>query len=227
MLVPAFNPPPLTSVNHNGHATANSSNAYIDNRYFDQHAHNASSTTIPPPPPRSPVQPAGADRPPQQQQPAAAAAPLAHRDINAQRVASVWLAIKLGFILFILCQDASLERILIFHFIALVFFMYQTGRLRFVVRRVRIDDRQRFAPQQPQQQQQQQQPDFVTGQQRQQEQRQRQDTDAVPEPPTTLLGTLKRGLYAFIASLWPSYGRDARIAQAFNNGQQDAVSEVW
>ena len=71
----------------------------------------------------------------QQQQPVRA------RGNNAQqRAASVWLALKLIFILFILCQDASIERIIFFHAIAFVFFLYQTGRLRFVIRQVRPED---------------------------------------------------------------------------------------
>ena len=45
-----------------------------------------------------------------------------------------------------------------------------------------------------------------------------------PQQPTTLLATLKRGAYTFVASLWPNYGHDARIAQALDNGQQEAVS---
>lgn len=45
------------------------------------------------------------------------------------------------------CQGASIERIFIFHLIAFVFFLYQTGRLRFVLRRVRVEDmNQRFRP---------------------------------------------------------------------------------
>lgn len=67
--------------------------------------------------------------------------PIRPRGNNAQqRAASVWLALKLIFILFILCQDASIERIIFFHAIAFVFFLYQTGRLRFVIRQVRPED---------------------------------------------------------------------------------------
>lgn len=67
--------------------------------------------------------------------------PVRPRGNNAQqRAASVWLALKLIFILFILCQDASIERIIFFHAIAFVFFLYQTGRLRFVIRQVRPED---------------------------------------------------------------------------------------
>lgn len=68
--------------------------------------------------------------------------------INAQLATSIWLALKLAIVLFMLCQGASIERIIIFHTIALVFFLYQTGRLRFVLRRVRAEDfnnRFRFA----------------------------------------------------------------------------------
>ncbi|KAI8967675.1 hypothetical protein BDF20DRAFT_917291 [Mycotypha africana] len=57
-----------------------------------------------------------------------------------QRATSIWLAVKLMVILFMVCQGASIERIFIFHTIAFIFFLYQTGRLRFVVRRVRAED---------------------------------------------------------------------------------------
>lgn len=63
------------------------------------------------------------------------------------RGATLWLALKLAFVLFITCHGASIERILFFHFLALVFFMYQTGRFRLVIRRVRLEDLQnRFQP---------------------------------------------------------------------------------
>lgn len=69
------------------------------------------------------------------------------RPAQAQRAASIWLALKLVVFLFMVCQGASIERIFIFHMIAFVFFLYQTGRLRFVLRRVRVEDmNQRFRP---------------------------------------------------------------------------------
>ena len=92
-------------------------------------------------------------QPPQAQQPPPAAAAAAAPAValpNAQRAASIWLALKLVVVLFMVCQDASIERIFIFHFIAFVFFLYQTNRLRFVLRRVRAEDlnnRFRFAGQ--------------------------------------------------------------------------------
>ncbi|KAI8065469.1 hypothetical protein BC940DRAFT_304196 [Gongronella butleri] len=183
-------------------------------------------------------------------QPAAAAAAPAHAAAPGvplmgarpprvmQRGATIWLALKLMFALFITCQGASLERIVFFHFLAVVFFLYQTGRFRLVVRRVNFDELQRgfqqpFAPANanaaPQQQ----------PQQHQDEHRQEQaQTDAAQtsgahgssgsngsaqENATTPLAVLKRGAYTFVASLWPNYGRDPRLAQAF---EQDEVRET-
>lgn len=121
---------------------------------------------------------------------------------NAQRAASVWLALKLIVILFMLCQGASIERIFIFHTIAFVFFLYQTGRLRVVFRRVRaVDNRPPPAAAQAQGD-----GESTTTNEEPQETR-----------PLTRLDVLKRGIYAFFASLWPSYGVDPRIAQAFEN----------
>jgi hypothetical protein len=77
------------------------------------------------------------------------------RPAIAQRGTSIWLALKLIVVLFMVCQGASIERIFLFHAIAVVFFFYQTGRVRFVLRRVRAEDLNRPRPgQQPQQQQQ-------------------------------------------------------------------------
>ncbi|CDH61083.1 predicted protein [Lichtheimia corymbifera JMRC:FSU:9682] len=187
--------------------------------------------------------------------------PIRPRGNNAQqRAASVWLALKLIFILFILCQDASIERIIFFHAIAFVFFLYQTGRLRFVIRQVRPEDLHRniggdgghhhhpqpqqappaAAPQQQQQQQPVTPPAEARGgngaanlgnaneegmrQRRPEHTQQRSATsdEQQPQQPATLLATLKRGAYTFVASLWPNYGHDARIAQALDNGQQEA-----
>ncbi|KAI9278610.1 hypothetical protein BDA99DRAFT_492628 [Phascolomyces articulosus] len=192
-----------------------------------------------------------------------------HAQNRVQRATSVWLALKLIFILFILCQDASLERILFFHVLAFIFFLYQTGRLRFVIQRVRPEDLNRphppFHPPQQQQQQQQQQgpsqpqqnqppvsPPATHNNNNNNNAAAAASTDSsapstpqldntneqasspststttagnIPQQrqqPTTLLGTLKRGAYTFIASLWPNYGHDARIAQALDNGQNEA-----
>ncbi|KAI9319430.1 hypothetical protein BX666DRAFT_2025726 [Dichotomocladium elegans] len=176
------------------------------------------------------------------------------RENNVQRATSIWLALKLIFVLFILCQDASLERILFFHAIAFIFFLYQTGRLRFIVRQIRVEDlngaprRQHQAPPPPAPQAEptarapprlDEQQDFSTGmdanngngdsslrqrqvREDQREQQQPQQQSPAPIQPQTLLNTLKRGAYTFIASLWPNYGNDARIAQALDNGQQNA-----
>ncbi|KAI8878927.1 hypothetical protein K501DRAFT_257791 [Backusella circina FSU 941] len=84
---------------------------------------------------------------------------------NGQLAGNIWLALKLYLMIFILSQGASLERILLFHAIALVLFLYQTGRLRIVVHR-------------------------------------RQQPQAVP---TTAFEVIKRGIYMFFLSLWPSF----------------------
>lgn len=57
--------------------------------------------------------------------------------IDARQITSIWLILKLAVVLFMLCQGASLQRIVIYHLAAFVFFLYQTGRLRVVVRRIR------------------------------------------------------------------------------------------
>jgi hypothetical protein len=89
---------------------------------------------------------------------------------NGPLAGNIWLALKLYFMIFILSQGASLERILLFHAIALVMFLYQTGRLRIVVHR-------------------------------------RQQPQAVP---TTAFEVIKRGIYMFFFSLWPSFNQDQR-----------------
>lgn len=156
------------------------------------------------------------------------------------------------------CQGASIERIFIFHAIAFVFFLYQTGRLRVVLRRVRVEDinhrfrggqAQRAPPpvptQTPAQQQQQQQGEGRgsstsvnnnnnngLNQRRQGGGNDSASTSASaatapeqPRSPPTFLDVCKRGAYTFFASLWPTYGQDPRIAQAFenNNDQREGV----
>jgi hypothetical protein len=151
---------------------------------------------------------------PQQQQQARRPVVLV-RPVNAQRAASIWLALKLYFVVFILCQGASLERILLFHAIALVMFMYQTGRLRVVVRRMRVrHDQMVRDPPPPPQQPQQNVPETTNTQ--------HNHSPPPPQAPATRLEVLKRGIYMFIASFWPNYGRDPRIAQAFENEQRQA-----
>ncbi|KAI8339464.1 hypothetical protein BC941DRAFT_252620 [Chlamydoabsidia padenii] len=76
---------------------------------------------------------------------------MAERPRVLTRRATLWLALKLAFALFITCHGASIERILFLHFLALVFFMYRTGRFRVVIRRVTLGELQgRFQPAQQQ-----------------------------------------------------------------------------
>lgn len=194
--------------------------------------------------------------------------PVLARPVIAQRATSIWLALKLIVVLFMLCQGASIERIFIFHAIAFVFFLYQTGRLRFVLRRVRVEDFNRFRPgggdagnggrgvQRP--------PGAPHGNdnahadgiaegastsvnnnsnsnsnsnsdnltQRRQDQGEGSGSSQAnasgsndsndtatqaPARPLTALDIWKRGIYTFFASLWPTYGVDPQIAQAFQN----------
>ncbi|ORY97632.1 hypothetical protein BCR43DRAFT_490090 [Syncephalastrum racemosum] len=194
---------------------------------------------------------------PQQPQRAQAGRPLANpvRIQPMRNATSIWLALKLIFVLFIVCQDASIERILISHVVAVVFFLYQTGRLRFAIHRVHVNDQPQppQPPQQPAQQrpaqpgqpdrprephhqpEQQQQPPSVTtppssstpapapaAGSPQEQQGQEQPAPAPAPRPATLIETVRRGTYTFFASLWPNYGQDPRIAQAIENGQQEA-----
>ncbi|KAI9483363.1 MAG: hypothetical protein EXX96DRAFT_557936 [Benjaminiella poitrasii] len=162
--------------------------------------------------------------------------PILVRPANAQLAATIWLALKLAVVLFMLCQGASIERIIIFHTIAFIFFLYQTGRLRVVLRRVRAEDLNQannninnnnrneggVIPQEP-----------INGNNQVNdsigERRNREseptttgegsstENNAVRRRPVTRLDVWKRCAYAFVASLWPSYGVDPRIAQAFEN----------
>jgi len=54
---------------------------------------------------------------------------------NQRRAAALWLIMKLVFLVYIFSQKASIERVILLHVVALVIFLYQTGRLRFVRRR--------------------------------------------------------------------------------------------
>ncbi|CEP12904.1 hypothetical protein [Parasitella parasitica] len=194
----------------------------------------------------------------------AANGPMFGQPANAQRAASIWLALKLIVVLFMLCQGASIERIFIFHVIAFVFFLYQTGRLRFVLRRVRVEDLNRFRagndgglqrpgppPTHPPTPNVNGNPNTenntegastsVSNNNNNLTQR-RQDgneatasgEDAVsgsshvanePARPLTALDVWKRGAYAFFASLWPTYGVDPQIAQAFQNDNNNNNQE--
>lgn len=183
-------------------------------------------------------------------------APMLAQPAIAQRATSIWLALKLIVVLFMLCQGASIERILIFHAIAFVFFLYQTGRLRFVLRRVRVEDLNRFRPgggnagglQQPAGAAQgnvdgnaegastsvNNNSDNLTQRQNHgEESASSQDNasgssgTATQEParPLTALDVWKRGAYTFFASLWPTYGVDPQIAQAFQNDNNNNNQE--
>ncbi|OBZ80779.1 hypothetical protein A0J61_11172 [Choanephora cucurbitarum] len=122
------------------------------------------------------------------------------------------------------CQGASIERIFIFHTIAFVFFLYQTGRLRLVLRRAVAPQNNNFnhnnqAPNQqgnnqPNRNQQEDNGDATT--------QNRQTENIPPARPTTSLDVWRRGAYTFAASLWPTYGVDPRIAQAFENNNEQA-----
>lgn len=69
--------------------------------------------------------------------PNAAADAEAERQRAARRATMVWLAAKLLLVVFILTRDASIPRMIVLYLGAVVFFLYQTGQLRFIVRRVR------------------------------------------------------------------------------------------
>lgn len=120
-------------------------------------------------------------------------------NVNARQITSIWLTLKLAVVLFMICQGASIEEIFIYHIIAFIFFLYQTGRLRVVIRRIRPNLEQPRPEQQATE-------SAGTNEDAQ--------TNHI-EP--TLWNTFKRGLVTFVASLWPNYGRDPRIAQAFEN----------
>ncbi|KAF7722291.1 hypothetical protein EC973_003475 [Apophysomyces ossiformis] len=202
----------------------------------------------------------------QQQQQNTSPASTVHRARNeVQRATSIWLAMKLIVILFIMCQGANIYRIVFFHIAAFIFFLYQTGRLRVVIRRVSLEELGRLGNQPvrgtvPG-------PAFTGGAatsplsanatlnnvQRDSSQAAPSSSPSSPlsttatdpaagtdpagsssssptasagthpETPATFLEALKRGAYTFLASLWPNYGHDPRIAQAFENGQQDGL----
>ncbi|CAG8587240.1 21981_t:CDS:2 [Dentiscutata erythropus] len=54
---------------------------------------------------------------------------------NQRRAATLWLIVKLGFLVYIFSQNASTERMILLYFMAFVIFLHQTGRLRIVRRR--------------------------------------------------------------------------------------------
>lgn len=59
------------------------------------------------------------------------------RQRAARRAAVVWLGTKLLLALFILTRNASIPRMIFLYSITFAFFLYQTGQLRFIIRRVR------------------------------------------------------------------------------------------
>jgi hypothetical protein len=61
----------------------------------------------------------------------------AERQRAARRATIVWLAAKLMLVLFVLTRHASIPRMIFIYVCAFIFFLYQTGQLRFIVRRVR------------------------------------------------------------------------------------------
>jgi hypothetical protein len=67
----------------------------------------------------------------------AAADAEAERQRAARRAAFVWLAAKLMLVAFILTRNASIPRMILLYVSAFVFLLYQTGQLRFIIRRVR------------------------------------------------------------------------------------------
>ncbi|CAJ0837072.1 6988_t:CDS:2 [Entrophospora sp. SA101] len=54
---------------------------------------------------------------------------------NQRRLASLWLILKLSFLVYIFSNNASIERIILLCLLAMVIFLSQTGRLRVVRRR--------------------------------------------------------------------------------------------
>ncbi|CAI2189764.1 6119_t:CDS:2, partial [Funneliformis geosporum] len=57
---------------------------------------------------------------------------------NQRRANTLLLVVKLGFLVYIFSQNASAERMILLYISALVYFLYQTGRLRIVRRRRRV-----------------------------------------------------------------------------------------
>lgn len=49
------------------------------------------------------------------------------------------------------------------------------------------------------------------------------DANRADDQPITRRRIIERGVYTFVASLFPSYGHDPRIAEALENAQQDEV----
>ncbi|GBC05327.1 hypothetical protein RclHR1_06180012 [Rhizophagus clarus] len=77
----------------------------------------------------------------QQQQPLVAPVEEQNHDNaarNQRRAATLWLVVKLGFLVYVFSQNASAERMILLYISALVIFLYQTGRLRIVRRRRRV-----------------------------------------------------------------------------------------
>lgn len=122
----------------------------------------------------------------------------AERQRAARRATVVWLAAKLMLVLFVLTRNASIPRMIFIYVCAFVFFLYQTGQLRFIVRRVRPWRNTPATPAEPS-----------------------RETNPVVDQPITRRRIIERGVYTFVASLFPSYGHDPRLAEALDNAQQE------
>ncbi|KAG2174976.1 hypothetical protein INT43_006038 [Umbelopsis isabellina] len=121
------------------------------------------------------------------------------RQRAARRAAVVWLGTKLLLALFILTRNASIPRMVFLYSITFAFFLYQTGQLRFIIRRVRPWNARAFTAATP-----------GSG-----------NNNHPINQPITRRRIIERGLYTFVASLFPSYGHDPHIAEALDNAQQD------
>ncbi|ORX51985.1 hypothetical protein DM01DRAFT_1408443 [Hesseltinella vesiculosa] len=207
--------PSISNDSPNVHLTAAGRMAY--SQPILQPSPSTNPQEQPAPQPQQPQQP--------QQQPAEQVQARPARAM--QRGATVWLALKLMFALFVTCQGASIDRVILFHVLAVVFFMYQTGRFRLAIHRVTPEEMQRILQQNFARAM----PDPVHPNP-QPTQEQQADRPGDPSHPAThqednsRLSSLNRGMYTFVASLWPSYGRDPRIAQAFDNAQENEMDEL-
>ncbi|CEI90196.1 hypothetical protein RMCBS344292_04525 [Rhizopus microsporus] len=156
--------------------------------------------------------------------------------IDARQITSIWLILKLAVVLFMLCQGASLQRIVIYHLAAFVFFLYQTGRLRVVVRRIRnqgimngrplaqtpprrteVPPADNGAPDGTQQDNHLPNNQPLEGSPQETNPSSSTSHANAPLQQPTFWDTCKRCIVIFVASLWPTYGRNPQIAQAFDN----------
>jgi hypothetical protein len=128
------------------------------------------------------------------------------------------LLLKLAFLVFILSQGGSPERMLVLSLLALLVFFYQTGRFQMHMRVFRVNVNQPFPPhphpqhpppQQQQQQPQQQNPPPGQAQDQGQAQGQAQGQGQEPQPaqvqPIGVLGEIGQALSSFVYSLFPTW----------------------